>query len=454
MLLAEASAEADRQYREYGILGDATAYLSQEYYDLQDSLEGLNREVYDARSDVEAHEKAIEKDAEAVAAAEEEMTRAEDAVRSLTEAMDGYADGQKDTAEAETAVREALDGTMVKVQELADAYRGAYEEAAESFSGQFGLFDKAKADAEATVEAAQAALNTQLAFWQGYAANIETLKEISAEDLGVTQGNYNALMEYVRSGTPEAAGLAADMVRAVNQGNTQALTDLANTLGEISESQNQAAQDVAEWTTGLMEQTEQLIRDMEEEIGALDMSEEAAESGRATIQAYIDEAEGMLPQVRSVYADIARAASLGLEPAKYADSAWYANGNRGYASGTKSAPPGWAWVGEEGPELMRMHGGEQVLPSSASREAAESYHAYSRYAAEQSAQNTRPPLELAGTGSGSTGGTKMEMHFHIEAGAQPETVDAWKNYASRELKAVVLEVMEDAENDARRRAMV
>jgi hypothetical protein len=33
----------------------------------------------------------------------------------------------------------------------------------------------------------------------------------------------------------------------------------------------------------------------------------------------------------------------------------------GFASGTQGAPPGWAWVGERGPELVRMTGGEQVL---------------------------------------------------------------------------------------------
>jgi SLT domain-containing protein len=32
----------------------------------------------------------------------------------------------------------------------------------------------------------------------------------------------------------------------------------------------------------------------------------------------------------------------------------------GYAAGTVSAAPGWAWVGERGPELMRFKGGEQV----------------------------------------------------------------------------------------------
>jgi Transglycosylase SLT domain len=34
----------------------------------------------------------------------------------------------------------------------------------------------------------------------------------------------------------------------------------------------------------------------------------------------------------------------------------------GYAYGTASALPGWAWVGERGPELVKFRGGEQVAP--------------------------------------------------------------------------------------------
>lgn len=33
----------------------------------------------------------------------------------------------------------------------------------------------------------------------------------------------------------------------------------------------------------------------------------------------------------------------------------------GFAGGTSGAPPGWAWVGERGPELAYFHGGETVL---------------------------------------------------------------------------------------------
>lgn len=39
---------------------------------------------------------------------------------------------------------------------------------------------------------------------------------------------------------------------------------------------------------------------------------------------------------------------------------------KGYASGTVSAAPGYAWVGEEGPELVKFSGGEQVLTATQS----------------------------------------------------------------------------------------
>lgn len=39
---------------------------------------------------------------------------------------------------------------------------------------------------------------------------------------------------------------------------------------------------------------------------------------------------------------------------------------KGYAHGTESAPAGYAWVGEEGPELVKFSGGEQVLTATQS----------------------------------------------------------------------------------------
>ncbi|MBP2302517.1 transglycosylase SLT domain-containing protein [Azospirillum picis] len=52
--------------------------------------------------------------------------------------------------------------------------------------------------------------------------------------------------------------------------------------------------------------------------------------------------------------------------------AWRING---FASGTPAAPPGWAWVGEQGPELMMMRGGEPVVPNGAAVAMAKSWEA-------------------------------------------------------------------------------
>lgn len=41
----------------------------------------------------------------------------------------------------------------------------------------------------------------------------------------------------------------------------------------------------------------------------------------------------------------------------------------GFASGVKNAPAGWAWVGEEGPELMYVPGGSTILPHNESTRA-------------------------------------------------------------------------------------
>ena len=482
----EAERKAEEQYQQTGLLSDATGFLTQEYYDLEEQSQKLSNQITEANDSIKIHEKAIERDADAVEEAEAKMSVLEKTIQKVKEAMGLDTDGEENLSAEQQAIQNVLDGTITKVDELTNAYAEAYKEAAESFSGQFGLFDEAEADAEATVEAAQAALDSQLAYWQEYGRNIEALKNLSADDLHTTEENYNALMALVRTGTPEAAALAADMVKEWNDGNTQVLTNLADTLGEVKEEQDQAAQDVADWTTGLQDQMDQFINDMKTEIGELDASEEASESARKTVQAFIDKAGTMTPNVRNAYAQLARAAAnaldMPLNPARYGDSRG-TNKFKAYASGTSNAPPGWSWVGEEGPELMRMHGGEQILPNSVSRQVAEDYSeyqrytakdvppefskavsqeqtaterysAYSRYTGDQDIQQESRPLEVIGTGGTGTGTAKVEMHFHIEAGALPETVDAWQDYANRgELKAVVLEVMEEADADIKRRVM-
>ncbi|TQF03935.1 tape measure protein [Kitasatospora acidiphila] len=64
----------------------------------------------------------------------------------------------------------------------------------------------------------------------------------------------------------------------------------------------------------------------------------------------------------------------------------------GYATGTNSAPPGWAWVGEQGPELLRFSGGEAVIPASRSLDLAKRWSAPQYSAPASGAVASAPPI--------------------------------------------------------------
>lgn len=191
------------------------------------------------------------------------------------------------------AVSTAYEGVRSRIEELCTAYDEAYQAALESFTGQFGLFDEASTSSEeylnATVANAQAAMDSQLAYWDTYLSNVETLKATSAEDLGITQQNYEALMAYAQSGSEEAAGLAQSMVDAINSGNEEAVAELANTVGEVQAKQQEASAAVADWQTSFSESLSSLEQEMQTAVEGMDLSAEAQASAEATISAYIEQ---------------------------------------------------------------------------------------------------------------------------------------------------------------------
>lgn len=95
---------------------------------------------------------------------------------------------------------------------------------------------------------------------------------------------------------------------------------------------------------------------------------------RAKIQAVISQLEAQIAKARRELAGINGTTATTYVQTVYT-SAGAANYRRqqsflhlpGHASGTPSAAPGWAMVGERGPELVRFRGGETVLPNSALR---------------------------------------------------------------------------------------
>ena len=301
--LCEQQAEAQRQQEAQDTYVEALqkrAELTEEIAKAQENV-NLEQERMDDMStwdhiwttgewdDLDAYKEALEE----LQAAEEEneatIARIEQGwedIAAAEEAASGEARSWQD------AVSSAYEGVRSRIEELCTAYDEAYQAALESFEGQFGLFDEASTSSEeylnATVANAQAAMDSQLAYWDTYLSNVETLKATSAEDLGITQENYEALMAYAQSGSEEAAGLAASMAEAINSGNEEAVAALANTVGEVQAKQEEASAAVADWQTNFSESLSSLEQEMQTALENMDLSDKAQAEAEKTIHSYAE----------------------------------------------------------------------------------------------------------------------------------------------------------------------
>jgi len=445
--LYEEAIDKSAAYRkETGEIATETSFLTQEYYDLGEAITKDNIILAEAERNIEVYNQAQEESAEAVAAAEAAISEAEGAVRGLTGAVDESNGMTTEQIAQQNELTSIIEGTKAEIDRLTAAYNEAYDAALTSFSGQFGLFDTAQADLSMTVSSAQAALDSQLQYWQAYGNNIEILKSTSAESLGVAEADYNILMGYVQSGNEQAAGLAASMAAAIESGDKEAIAGLAKTIGEISKEQSRAADLTADWVSGLSEQMDGLVSDFESDVQRLDMSADASSAARSTIQGYINSANSMLPQVRAAFARLAQAAKSSLSVSVSVSQTMGGVKMAAYASGTERAKRGFAMVGEDGPEVMFMEGGEKILNAGQTAALQDSL----------SSRNTEAMLdprfstERAETAGGSA--PVINITFRIEGNATTETVEALHRYED-EFAEKVLEVIEEARIDTVRRRL-
>lgn len=361
---AEAQAEQERQAEQkqaYVDLLKEQANLEEEIAKAEENVQ-LEQERMDNMSgwdhfwtggewdDLEAYQEALD---ELNAAYEENQAALQGIEDDWAEVAQAAEDAAESPASYEEAVAVAYDNVRAKVEELCAAYDEAYQAALESFEGQFGLFDEAEADMDATVANAQAALDSQLAYWESYSANVETLKNTSAEDLGVTQENYEALMAYAQSGSEEAAGLAASMAEAINSGNTEAVAALAETVGQVQAAKETAAAAVADWQTDFTAQMNAIEQEMQDTINGMDLSEEASAAASSTISSYAEQIRAGKSGAVSAAREVASAVTSALSAANATIHVNVTSSGSvaGHAKGTTNAESVFL-AGEQGPELV------------------------------------------------------------------------------------------------------
>lgn len=251
----------------------------------------------------------------------------------------------------------AIEEQMTAINNLAAAYDTAYQEALSSFSGQFGLFDEAKANADSTVSATQSALDSQLAYWNDYAANIQTLTAYENQLSGEAKENFHELMANVQNGSEEAAGLAQSMVNSINQGNDEAVTKLADTYSKVQEQQQNAAAQVADWQTNFSQKLAQIEQDMNKTVSEMNKSQEAQAAASATVNAYIAAIAAGTSRAHSAAQSVANAAASGFNSGGTPSTPHH-------AEGTTNAESAFIAGDKYGPELVVDHPGATVFPHS------------------------------------------------------------------------------------------
>lgn len=257
----------------------------------------------------------------------------------------------------EVAAASAYDSVRANIEALCAAYDEAYEAALDSFEGQFGLFDEASTNSEeylnSTVANAQAALDSQLAYWESYNANLETLTAYGEGLTGEARENYNALLAYAQSGSEEAAGLANSIAEAIASGDEQAVTDLANTISKISAQQEAAAAATADWQTNFTAEMDKYEQEMKEAIEHMDMSEEAKASATTTVNGYAEAIRANKGNAVNAAQEVANAVEAALSSVSPTIRVNVATSGSvpGHARGTTNAESVFL-AGEEGPELV------------------------------------------------------------------------------------------------------
>lgn len=442
-LWADAQKQADAYYDQYGYYTDATAFLSQEYYDLQNSIYDTNNEIWAAEKSIKNYNKAMEEDADAVSDAEAEIALAEEAVKNLTASMNEGTGASEEAAAQVSEFQAAISGVQEKINALVESYNEAYSAAYESISGQYQLWDEAAKVVATSAGSINSALESQITYWQDYNANLQSLTDRSADIEGLSD-----MIASFADGSSDSVNAIAGMAGATDE---QLATMVANWKTLQQEQQN-AAGSVADLKTDFTAAMDELQTALAEDIEAMDLGDEAKASAQATIQGFINGAVGMLPQVTAAYNRVAAAARAALS----ASGTGTAGSIPGYAVGTQSAAPGFALVGENGPELVYFNGGEQVMTAEETAAMRESMEIQAITFAPQllealhaihgdGALSAEP-----GAGSGA-GSVELQIVFQINGSASSETVEALREYGD-EFAERVLEVMEEAGIDTARRA--
>lgn len=303
--MVKAQADQERQAENYRAWVDLTKEeltLSEQLAEAQKNLklrrEELTKEGYNVdapligwSTDLDDYIKEVER---LQTAYDENQT----ALEGVTEKAEAYAAAQKDTSDVTKELTEAISGVTAEMAELSAAYEKAYNAALESVSGQYSLWDEAAAVVATSADTINAALESQAKYWQNYNTNLANLSDRTADIEGLSE-----MIASFADGSEGSVNAIAGMASATDS----ELAAMVTNWQKLKKEQETVADSLAEMETDFTASMDALQLKLETSVSEMNLNDEAAESGKSTMQGFIKGAEGMLPYVKEAYARIAQA---------------------------------------------------------------------------------------------------------------------------------------------------
>lgn len=366
----------------------------------------------------------IEGGAEIVAEAMDYVRKhVEDAANST----DGMGDGFDEAADSALEFQNAIAPIAEEMEKLGKEFTEAYNSSLKNVEGWFDVFEKAgkiKINPELDIGDMTGNLMSQVKYIEQYTQMLQ-----DAAAMGVNTD----LLASLSDGSEESAAALAEITSS-----SQAEIDQLNAAYESAAAARETfASTTADMQTDFSTKMSALEQQLKNTINEMEMSGEAAANARSTLQAMADAADGMASTVTAAYARIANAAQAQLNKI-HAPSI----NLPGYAVGTVDAAPGYALVGEKGPELVYFGGGEQV------------------YTAEQTAAMTRNmealPVNASSYHESDTRGIVYDVTFapvyNISGGSNTEQIRTMIEEHDEGMRSRLEDLLKEIEVDERRRA--
>lgn len=357
-------------------------FLSQ----LNDSGLNLDEGVTNAFKDWEALQEIMEGNSTAIKDAEESIREycntlgmsdeeQEQFIEQLRESADAAGQVADTVGQAADAVNEMsfdeftgeMEAVFTRVQdqaqELAAAYDAAKEAAENAVESSVGLFEKVDESAQKATQSATEmvdALKSQEEYFQQYADNLQ-----KAKDYGIDE----SLVEKLADGSRESAAQLDEIVshiEALGPATDEAkgyIEELNEAFKSVEEAKTTLEETMVAMNTTLQEQTAAMQATMEQAMADLNLEGEAADAGRATMEAYLNAIRDYGSQAVSEAQSIASQVKAALQAASVSASSTGGVSVAKHAAGTTYGENIYI-AGEAGEELILGRQGSTVFPAS------------------------------------------------------------------------------------------